>query len=84
MGVNDTEITQAVTAQCAGECLRLGHLLEGPVRRHRTLLDAPQMDFDMRPFLLPPGKGEPHDFVLQPTPPDTGPFSLMLMELMSR
>jgi hypothetical protein len=82
--VSDTDITQAVTAQCAGECVHLGNLLAGPVRRQRTLLDAPWQDFEMRPFLMPAGKQEPVDFVLHPTPPDTGPFSLMLMELMSR
>jgi hypothetical protein len=82
--VNDTEITQAVNDQCAAECVRLGLLLAGRVRRQRTLLDAPALDFDLRPFLMPPGKGEPQQFVLSPTPADAGPFSLMLMELMAR
>jgi len=82
--VSDTDITQAVTAQCAGECVYLGRLLGGPVRHQRTLLDTPWQDFDLRPFMMPPAKGEHMDFVLHPTAPDTGPFSLMLIELMSR
>lgn len=78
------EVRATVAAQCAVDITRLNGLLEGPVRRQRTLLDAPQFDYDLRPFLMPAQPGETDDFVLAPTPADAGPFSHLLLELLAR
>jgi len=72
-----------VASQSALDIRWLNARLEGPVRRQRTLLDAPQFEYDLRPFLLPSAPGEVDDFILSPTPSDAGPFSRLLVELLA-
>ncbi len=41
------------------------------------------MAYEPRFFMTPPAPGEPDDFILAPTAPDSGPFSHLLVELLA-
>lgn len=61
----------------------LSRLLGGTVRRQRMLLDCPLAAYEPRFFMTPPAPGEPEDFILSPTMPDSGPISHLLVEMLA-
>ncbi|WP_321477922.1 hypothetical protein [uncultured Paludibaculum sp.] len=41
------------------------------------------MAYEPRFFMTPPAPGEPDDFILAPTMPDSGPISHLLVDLLA-
>jgi len=81
--VKEDDLRQAVSHQISVDRAVLAALFAGTARRQRVLLDCPAMAYEPRFFMTPPAPGEPDDFILAPTAPDSGPFSHLLVELLA-
>ncbi len=81
--MKEDDLRQAVSHQTSVDRAVLSVLLGGTARRQRVLLDCPPMAYEPRFFMTPPAPGEPDDFILAPTAPDSGPFSHLLVELLA-